>query len=87
MYLLCFCLQKYASLQEEYYTLKEHCLEQEQTLEELGVQLSASKLQISDLKEEATRKVEGAWAKDKNVTHCKACKKEFNMTRRKVCIE
>lgn len=61
-------------------------MEQEQTLEELGAQLSASKLQISDLKEEASRKVEGAWAKDKNVTHCKTCNKEFNMTRRKVCV-
>ncbi|KAK5650701.1 hypothetical protein RI129_001730 [Pyrocoelia pectoralis] len=75
--------QKYASLQEDYYTLKERWLEQEQTLEELGAQLSVSKLQLSDLKEEAGRKVEGAWADDSSVRHCKACSKEFNMTRRK----
>ncbi|KAB0802762.1 hypothetical protein PPYR_04948 [Photinus pyralis] len=75
--------QKYASLQEDYYTLKERWLEQEQTLEELGAQLSVSKLQISDLKEEAGRKVEGAWADDSSATNCKGCSKEFNMTRRK----
>lgn len=76
--------QKYATLQEEYYTLKERWLEQEQTLEELGAHLSVSKLQISDLKEEVVRKVDGTWAKDNTTTHCKNCSKEFNMTRRKV---
>lgn len=64
-------------------------MEQEQTLEELGNQLSISKLQVADLKEEATRnvaKVEGQWASDKEVTHCKGCNKEFNITRRRVRI-
>ncbi|XP_015840686.1 protein RUFY3 isoform X4 [Tribolium castaneum] len=76
--------QKYATLQEEYYNLKDKCLEQEQTLEELGTQLSKSKLQISDLKEEASRgKTDGAWVQDKTATHCKACSKEFNLTRRR----
>ncbi|XP_018331063.1 RUN and FYVE domain-containing protein 2 isoform X2 [Agrilus planipennis] len=76
--------QKYASIQEEYYNLKEHCLEQEQTLEELGSQLSASKLQLSDLKEEVGKtKMEGTWVKDKDITHCRSCNKEFNVTRRK----
>ncbi|PSN57597.1 RUN and FYVE domain-containing protein 2 [Blattella germanica] len=77
---------KYVSLQEEYYQLKEQCLEQEQTLEELGNQLSISKLQVADLKEEATRniaKVDGQWASDKEVSHCKGCSKEFNITRRR----
>ncbi|XP_023717597.1 RUN and FYVE domain-containing protein 2 isoform X3 [Cryptotermes secundus] len=77
---------KYVSLQEEYYQLKEQWMEQEQTLEELGNQLSISKLQVADLKEEATRnvaKVEGQWASDKEVTHCKGCNKEFNITRRR----
>ena len=80
-------LQKYVSLQQDYYQLKEQCSEQEQTLEELGNQLSISKLQIADLKEEATRnKVDGQWASDKEVTHCKGCNKEFNITRRRVSI-
>ncbi|XP_069702850.1 RUN and FYVE domain-containing protein 2 isoform X1 [Periplaneta americana] len=77
---------KYVSLQEEYYQLKEQCLEQEQTLEELGNQLSISKLQVADLKEEATRNIakgDGQWASDKEVTHCKGCSKEFNITRRR----
>lgn len=77
--------KKYATLQEDYYTLKEHCLEQEQTLEELGTQLSVTKLQISDLKEEANRnRSEGTWVKDKSTTNCKGCNKEFSLTRRRV---
>lgn len=40
-------LQKYATLQEDYYTLKEQCLEQEQAMEELGAELSCSKLQVT----------------------------------------
>jgi chromosome segregation ATPase len=79
--------QKYVSLQEDYYQLKEQCMEHEQTLEELGNQLSISKLQVADLREEATRNVtkgDGQWASDKEVTHCKGCNKEFNITRRRV---
>lgn len=72
-------------MQEDYYSLKDQCIEQEHTLEELGAQLSASKLQIADMQEEVNKnKNEGAWAKDNSVTHCKACSKEFNLTRRKV---
>lgn len=60
-------------------------MEQEHTLEELGAQLRDSKLQISDLKEEVNKnRMEGTWAQDKSVTHCKSCEKEFNLTRRKV---
>lgn len=57
------------------------------TLEELGTQLSHSKLQVSELREEAcaTRSVaDASWTSDKEVTHCRACSKEFNLTRRKV---
>ncbi|KAL1492248.1 hypothetical protein ABEB36_012726 [Hypothenemus hampei] len=76
---------KYATLQEEYYTLKDNCLEQEHTLEELGGQLRDSKLQISELKEEINRikQADGAWASDSTATNCKSCKKEFSLTRRK----
>ncbi|XP_028133677.1 RUN and FYVE domain-containing protein 2 isoform X2 [Diabrotica virgifera virgifera] len=76
--------QKYAQLQEEYYTLKDQCLEQEHTLEELGGHLRESKLQISDLREEITKsRPEGSWAKDHTAAKCKACTKEFNLTRRR----
>lgn len=45
--------QKYKSLQEEHYALKEICQEQEKTLEELGGQLSAAKLAAVELRENA----------------------------------
>lgn len=75
--------QKYATLQEVYYTLKDNCLEQEQALEELGVELRDSKLQISELREELTGRADGAWVDDSAVFSCKACKREFGLTRRK----
>ncbi|GLV31974.1 uncharacterized protein CBL_07734 [Carabus blaptoides fortunei] len=75
---------KYATLQEDFYGLKERCLEQEQAMEELGTELSCSKLQVADLQEDAVRnKAEGTWAEDKGVTNCKSCRKEFNITRRR----
>ncbi|CAG9823724.1 unnamed protein product [Phaedon cochleariae] len=76
--------QKYAQLQEDYYTLKDHNMEQDKTLEELGGKLKDSKLQISDLKEEINRnRIDGTWAKDNTVSNCSACSKEFNLTRRR----
>lgn len=78
-------MQKYGHLQEDYYTLKDHCLEQERTLEELGVQLSSSKLRISELQEEVNKnRPDGAWVKDNASSNCKSCNKEFNLTRRRV---
>nr|CAI5865387.1 unnamed protein product [Callosobruchus analis] len=79
--------QKYAQLQEDYYTMKDHCLEQDHTLEELGAQLRDSKLEISDLKEEINRnRPDGAWVKDNTAVECKACNKEFNLTRRRFSV-
>nr|XP_029723032.1 protein RUFY3-like [Aedes albopictus] len=73
--------------------------EDQRTLEELGVQLSISKLQISDLKDKASHQTgsertgssseanssngAGFWTSDKGVSNCKSCNKEFSMTRRK----
>lgn len=82
-------LKKYATLQEEYYSLKEHSLEQDQTLEELGKQLSVSRLELSELKDSNKNKAklqEGMWAKDATATNCKSCNKEFNITRRRVIL-
>lgn len=65
----------------------ERCKEQEKALEELGTQFGLSKLEISDIKEEISlkmNKTETQWASDKEVTHCKSCGREFNITRRKV---
>lgn len=77
--------QKYEALKEEHRLLQEQCSQHELTLEELGTQLSVSKLKVVDLQEEARAKTEGQWASDKEATNCKACSKEFNLTRRKVC--
>ncbi|RZF32912.1 hypothetical protein LSTR_LSTR004303 [Laodelphax striatellus] len=78
---------KYVTLQENYFKLEEQCKEQELTLQELGIQLSKSKLQVSDLQEEASvirSKPDSAlWASDKEAANCKACNKEFNITRRR----
>ncbi|XP_014612572.1 PREDICTED: RUN and FYVE domain-containing protein 2 isoform X3 [Polistes canadensis] len=83
--------EKYVTLQEEYYALKEICSEQEITLEELGMQLSAAKLATVELREAADNAQRqsqqdgggSAWADDRQVTHCKGCNREFNITRRK----
>lgn len=85
--------ERYLTLQEEYYALKEMCSEQERTLEELGGQLSAAKLAAVELREAADNAQqqqqsalqEGSvtWANDRLVTQCKGCSREFNMTRRK----
>ncbi|KAK6627696.1 hypothetical protein RUM44_010175 [Polyplax serrata] len=76
--------EKYDVLKAEHEKLKEHCSQQELTLEELGVQLSVSRLKVADLEEEARMKTDGQWASDKEVQSCKACTKEFNLRRRKV---
>ncbi|GAB1862295.1 RUN and FYVE domain-containing protein 2 isoform X3 [Camponotus japonicus] len=85
--------ERYLTLQEEYYALKEVCSEQERTLEELGGQLSTAKLAAVELREAADNAQqqqqsalqEGSvtWANDRLVTQCKGCSREFNMTRRK----
>ena len=75
-------------MQERSHKLAEQCKEQEKALEELGAQFGVSKLQVSELKEQifvkSPSKNEVQWTSDKEVTHCKSCGKEFNMTRRKV---
>ncbi|KFB37662.1 AGAP003431-PB-like protein [Anopheles sinensis] len=75
--------------------LRSQWAEDQRTLEELGVQLSVSKLQISELKEKAnvyyhspdgTKDNDpggGAWTPDKGVSKCTGCEKEFSITRRK----
>ncbi|XP_015606029.1 RUN and FYVE domain-containing protein 2 isoform X1 [Cephus cinctus] len=81
--------EKYQQLQEEYYALKEICTEQERTLEELGGQLSAAKWAAVELREAADNAQQSnqdgtaPWANDRQVTQCKGCSREFNITRRK----
>ncbi|KAI5755743.1 hypothetical protein M8J77_019308 [Diaphorina citri] len=76
----------YLTLQEEHHKLQDKYKESELALEELGAQLSKSKLQVSDLMEEhqiAKRATEAQWAKDKEAITCRACDKEFTVTRRR----
>ncbi|KAG8033965.1 hypothetical protein G9C98_008446 [Cotesia typhae] len=86
--------EKYLTLQEEHYALREICTEQERTLEELGGQLSLAKLAACELREAVDNAQyqaannEGTngtptWANDRLVTNCKGCNREFNLTRRK----
>ncbi|XP_055615049.1 protein RUFY3 isoform X2 [Toxorhynchites rutilus septentrionalis] len=75
--------------------LRKQWEEDQRTLEELGVQLSVSKLQISDLKEKVQHHNSdgknnadstsngGSWTPDGVVSNCKSCGKEFGITRRK----
>lgn len=68
------------------------------TLEELGIQLSDSKLKIIELQDKILHSDETnsnfsetvssssglvQWVPDKIATHCKSCLKEFGLTRRK----
>jgi len=71
----------YDNLRQENAKLREQAKEGEQTLEELGQQLSWSKLQVDSMKEEVNP--QGSWTKDSEATECKLCKKEFNIARRK----
>ncbi|KAH0950466.1 hypothetical protein HN011_008234 [Eciton burchellii] len=85
--------ERYLTLQDEYYALKEVCGEQERTLEELGGQLSTAKLAAAELREaaddaqlrqqSALQESTVTWTNDRLVTQCKGCSREFNMTRRK----
>ncbi|KAH8342046.1 hypothetical protein KR059_010091 [Drosophila kikkawai] len=76
--------------------------EAQTTLEELGIQLSVSKLKVSEMQDQERRQRQllsgsaqslqatqealgspGIWAPDSIATHCTACEREFNLTRRK----
>uniref|UniRef100_A0A1A9W7Z1 FYVE-type domain-containing protein n=1 Tax=Glossina brevipalpis TaxID=37001 RepID=A0A1A9W7Z1_9MUSC len=93
-------VQKNGKLKAELDKLHHQWSEAQRTLEELGVQLSESKLKISELEDKEKRQKQllqnstmnamnltggaaGIWAPDSIATHCTACKKEFNLTRRR----
>jgi|ERR1712192_10818 len=71
----------YENLRQDNDRLKEQVKEGELTLEELGQQLSWSKLQVDTMKEGVN--VPGAWEKDSMATNCKICTKEFSLARRR----
>ncbi|XP_038140528.1 RUN and FYVE domain-containing protein 1 [Cyprinodon tularosa] len=70
-------------LKKEKKQLQQKCEQQEQTLQEMGLHLSQSKLKMEDFKE-VNKALKGhAWMKDDEATHCKQCQKEFSISRRK----
>jgi len=71
----------YENMRQENLRLKEMNKEQDQTLEELGQQLSWYKITLDSMKDETT--TGRVWEKDKEVISCKICSKEFNIARRK----
>lgn len=82
-------------LQKDLVELQRRYQASEQTLEELGMQLSLGKLQIVELKEKALKsaddavspggssKTNASWTPDKLISKCVGCNKEFSITRRK----
>lgn len=77
--------------------VKRQWSEAQTTLEELGIQLSVSKLQVSELQEKVHAKDTssavsansdpgggGVWTPDNMTSKCKGCNREFSITRRKV---
>lgn len=85
-------------MRNELERLKKQWSEAQTTLEELGIQLSVSKLQVAELQEkikinEINRQhsndgigTSGVWSPDNSTSECKGCKREFSLTRRKVSI-
>ncbi|KAL7638447.1 UNVERIFIED_CONTAM: hypothetical protein RMT77_011017 [Armadillidium vulgare] len=81
---------EYAKLKQDYETLQSAHMQlintvedQERTLEELGIHLSESKLQMAEIKDVSKSLRDAQWASDKEATHCNICKKEFNIARRR----
>nr|CAG4638369.1 EOG090X043H [Cyclestheria hislopi] len=76
--------QEYSALQEKHQRLLKVCTEQEKALEEVGMRLRDTKLEADNLKESAVWVTRDAqWARDDEVTNCRQCEKEFNISRRK----
>jgi len=71
----------YDHLQSDNSKLREQVKENDQTLEELGQQLSWTKLQVDSMNEMST--VSGTWEKDSEATLCKICEESFSLARRK----
>ncbi|XP_077285023.1 RUN and FYVE domain-containing protein 2 isoform X2 [Arctopsyche grandis] len=85
---------KNAALEEELDALRKQFAEAQIALEEVGDALSSDKLKVAELMErvegnEVTKKEDlgknnkAGWASDSQAVRCKACDKDFNLTRRK----
>lgn len=86
-------------MRNELERVKKQWSEAQTTLEELGIQLSVSKLQVSELQEKVKindinrqNSIDGigsggVWTPDNSTSECKGCRREFSLTRRKVNVE
>ena len=87
-YKLCI-FQEFDNLQSDHLKLKKVLEEKDQTLIEMGRQITEAKLEIDTMKEEASftsieKGPTGQWLDDSGVRSCQICEKEFNISRRKV---
>ncbi|XP_037027047.1 protein RUFY3 isoform X2 [Bradysia coprophila] len=84
--------RKHERVRQELDKLKKQWSEAQTTLEELGIQLSVSKLQVSELQEKVNLKESnknsnadgiGTWTPDSMSSKCRGCNREFSLTKRK----
>nr|CAG4644696.1 EOG090X043H [Leptodora kindtii] len=77
-------ISEYCDLREKHQRMLKVCIEQEKTLEEVGIRLRDTKLEADNLKETTVWMPRDAqWAPDEDVTNCRLCEKDFNLSRRK----
>jgi len=72
----------YDNLRQDNERLREQVKDGEKTMEELGQQLSSSKLQVNAMKDEASS-VGSTWQSNAEAAKCKICDKDFTMARRR----
>jgi len=83
--------KKHEKTKTEFERLRRKYNEDQQTLEELGIQLSTTKLQVSEMKERAKlaeefgngRAMASDWTPDESATQCNCCQTNFSITKRK----
>lgn len=91
-------IKSHDRMRNELERLKKQWAEAQITLEELGIQLSVSKLQVSELQDKLKNVEQNSsrllnsesngsvWTPDNSATKCKKCDREFSLTRRKVNV-
>lgn len=82
--------KKYEKLRSDFEKLKKKYNEDQMTLEELGIQLSMSKLQVSEMKDKAkisdemaSGKLANDWTPDEVASKCNCCESQFSITKRR----
>ncbi|VDN55661.1 unnamed protein product [Dracunculus medinensis] len=76
-------LQNFAELSINYEQNAHKLEECEKALEELGCNLSESKLKIIEMQEELLPLSDAQWENDANVENCKRCNIQFSVSKRR----